>query len=114
MAKTKAENPFQGRWRITWMEVWDQDSVDEVVEGYFKVGSDGFGEFQFGTVRGEIDYRLGTRNDNPSIDFSWEGNAEMDATTGRGWATLEGHELHGMFYFHRGDESAFKAQRKKR
>ncbi len=114
MVKTKAENPFRGRWRITWMEQWDQDNVDEAVEGYFEVGSGGFGKFQFGLVTGEIDYRLGVRNDNPCIEFSWDGNAEMDPATGRGWATLERHELHGMLYFHQGDESAFKALRKKR
>ena len=95
------------------MEQWDQDFVDEEVEGYFEIGANGFGTFQFGLVTGEIDYRVGTKEGNPSIDFSWDGNAEMDSAQGRGWASLEGEELLGMFYFHRGDESAFRARKKK-
>ncbi len=102
-------NPFRGRWRVVWMDQWDQDFVDEEVEGFFEFGPDGLGEFHFGLVRGEIDYRLSTRDGKPSIEFSWEGNAERDPAQGRGWATIEGNELHGMFYFHRGDESAFRA-----
>jgi hypothetical protein len=35
----------------------------------------------------------------------------MDPCTGRGWATLEGDELHGMIFFHQGDESGFVARR---
>jgi len=110
--KFKTRNPFRGRWRITWMEQWDQDVVDEEVEGYFEIGSNGFGSFQFGLVTGEIDYRMGTREGAPCIEFSWDGNAEMDPAQGRGWASLGGEELHGMLYFHRGDESAFRARKK--
>jgi hypothetical protein len=37
MAKSsKNPNPFDGRWRITSMERWDQDFVDEEEEGYFE------------------------------------------------------------------------------
>jgi hypothetical protein len=32
---------------------------------------------------------------------------EMDPRTGRGWAVLQGDELHGIVFFHQGDESAF-------
>jgi hypothetical protein len=38
---------------------------------------------------------------------------EMDPCTGRGWAVLEGDELHGMIFFHQGDESGFVAKRGK-
>ena len=34
--KVKPPNPFAGRWRITSMEQWDQDFVDEEEEGYFE------------------------------------------------------------------------------
>ena len=37
----KRKNEFQGRWRITWMGQWDQDYVDEEVEGYFEFGTGG-------------------------------------------------------------------------
>jgi hypothetical protein len=34
---TKAKSPLLGRWRITWMDQWDQDFVDEETEGYFEM-----------------------------------------------------------------------------
>jgi len=73
--KFKTRNPLRGRSRITWMEQWEQDVVDEEVEGYFEIGSNGFGSFQFGLVTGEIDYRMGTREGAPCIEFSWDGNS---------------------------------------
>lgn len=110
--KKRAKNPFQGCWRITWMDQWDQDFVDEEVEGYFKFDRQGRGAFQFGYVRGQIDHRPSTRDGQPSIEFTWEGNDEMDSAMGRGWAVVDDEELNGMIYFHMGDESTFKAKRK--
>lgn len=71
--KSKAKNPFQGRWRITWMEQWGQESVDEEVEGYFEFEPKGMGSFQFGYVRGQVDYRPSTRDGKPCIEFTWDG-----------------------------------------
>jgi hypothetical protein len=62
MAKTKPKSPFLGRWRITSMEMWDQDFVDAEVEGYFEFEPDDLGNFQFGYVSGNIDYRDTTRD----------------------------------------------------
>ena len=42
---------------------------------------------------------------------STSANAEMDDGNGRGWAVLRGDELHGMLYFHQGDESDFVARK---
>src|SRR5260370_31692097 len=59
MAKpSRPNNPFAGRWRITWMEQWDQDFVDAEVEGYFKFGPRNLRSFQLGYVQGEICNRL--------------------------------------------------------
>ena len=63
--KSKAKNVFQGRWRITWMDEWDQEFVDEEVEGYFEFEPKGMGSFQFGYVRGQIDYRPSARDGRP-------------------------------------------------
>lgn len=82
--KAKAPNPFTGRWRITWMDQWDQEFVDEEVEGYFDFATNNSGSFQFGSVRGTIDYRTGMRDAKPSVEFTWDGNAEMDPAQGRG------------------------------
>jgi len=50
-------NPV-GRWRITWMETWDQDFVDLIEPGHFRFDDNGLGYFIFGAVEGQLDYRL--------------------------------------------------------
>jgi hypothetical protein len=110
--KSKPPSPFEGRWRITSMEMWSQDVVDAEVEGYFEFRSDGFGSFQFAYVSGDIDYRDSTREGKPSIEWSWDGNDEMDPASGRGWAAIDGDEIHGLIAIRRGDESKFVAKRK--
>ena len=93
------------------MTEWDRDYIDEEVRGYFEFDAKDSGDFQFGYVQGEIDYRLGQRDGKPAVEFSWDGNDEMDAAQGRGWLVLDGDELKGMFYFHLGDESGIVLKR---
>ena len=109
MAKSKQPNLFVGRWRIVSM---DQDYVDEEEEGYFEFDAKGWGSFHFGYVHGTIDGRLTTRDGVPAVEWSWDGNAEMDAAQGRGWAVIKEGDLHGMIFFHGGDDSAFVAKKK--
>jgi len=45
------------------------------------------------------------------LEFSWDGQDEMDEARGRGWLVLEDGELRGMFYFHLGDESGIVLKR---
>jgi hypothetical protein len=110
----KPPSPFSGRWRITSFDQLDQEFVDAEVEEFFDFGPDNFGSFQFSCVQGEIDYRSGIRDGRTSVEFSWEGHDEMDPATGRGWAVLDGEEIEGMIFFHRGDDYEFKARRSKR
>ena len=110
--KSRSTSPFEGRWRITSMEMWDQDFVDAEVEGYFEFRPSGQGSFQFGYVSGEIDYRDTIRDGKPGVEWSWDGNDEMDPAQGRGWAVIDGDEIHGLIAFHQGDESEFVAKRK--
>jgi hypothetical protein len=109
--KPKPPSPFTGRWRITHMDQWDQEFVDAEVDGYFEFDGKGGGEFQFGYVRGGMDCRLATRDGQPVVEWTWDGNDEMDPAQGRGWAVLKGDELHGLIVFHQGDESGFVAVR---
>jgi len=62
-------------------------------------------------VRGGIDYRDVLRDGKPAVEFSWDGNDEMDPAQGRGWAVLDGERINGMIFFHQGDESDFVAER---
>ena len=106
----KNESPFTGHWRIVSMEQWDQNYIDEEEEGYFKFDDRGGGEFHFGYVHGRMDCRPATRDGKPTLEWTWDGNDEMDAAQGRGWAVVKGDELHGKIFFHGGDDSGFVAK----
>ena len=91
------------------MEQWDRDFIDLEGRGYITFSKGGNGEFHFGALHGHLDCRVENFADGQHIEFSWEGNDEMDPVTGRGWAVLKNGELHGRLYFHRGDDSSFRA-----
>src|SRR5215475_10439754 len=59
-----------------------------------------------------MDCRLTTRDGEPAVEWTWDGNDEMDPAQGRGWAVVKGDELHGMIFFHGGDDSEFVAKKK--
>lgn len=107
----KRGNPFLGTWRITEMEVWDSDYIDDVVPGFIRFEDRQSGEFQFGTVSGGIDYRLTERVGRDIIEFSWDGQNDNDPGCGRGWALLEVNKMEGRLYIHGGDDSWFIATR---
>jgi hypothetical protein len=113
MGKSKAKNWLVGRWLIESMEQWDRDFIDEEVRGYFEFDDKHWGEFQFGYVRGNIEYRLVQRDGKPAVEFSWEGYdaGGGNECSGRGWMFLEGNTLTGMFFFHSGDESSIVLKR---
>lgn len=104
-------NPYLGRWRIIEMELWDRDFIDMETEGYFHFEKDETGHFQFGLVQGQIDYRIEKVGEIERLEFSWEGQDENDEALGRGWAFIKNNFLVGRFYFHLGDNSAFKAKK---
>ena len=111
MAKRKPAE-LLGRWRITEMESWEGDYVDAEVKAYLRFDQNEGGEFQFGYVSGSIDYRLVERDGQPAVEWSWEGNDEMDPRSGRGWAVLAPDgKLTGEIFIHDGDDSKFVAKR---
>jgi len=111
--KPKPKSLFLGRWHIVSMSMWDEDYLNEEVRAFIQFDDKGGGSFQFGYVRGNIDYREGLRDGQPAAEFSWEGGDGADGTplTGRGWAVLREGKLHGMIVIHQGDESEFEAER---
>jgi len=112
MAKSKGKppSPFTGRWHLS-LPGWREDFINAEVQAYIEFDATGGGEFQFGYVHGNMDYRATTREGQPAVEWSWEGNDEMDPAMGRGWAVLKGEELHGMILFHQGDDAEFVAKR---
>jgi hypothetical protein len=68
---------------------------------------DHLGEFQFGTVHGEIDYRVEPYQETERLEFSWEGEDDMDPVSGWGWAIIKDGQLQGRISFHEEDDSGF-------
>ena len=102
--------PFIGRWFIVAMEGWDQKYVNMEIQGHFTFAKDGTGHFQFGLVQGQMDCSIDTADGRERIEFSWEGQDELDPSCGRGWAIIENKELRGRIFIHQGDNSAFRAR----
>lgn len=94
------------------MEQWDQDDIDEEEEGYVEFDEQGVGKFHFGYVHGQMNCRPTTREGEPAVGWTWDGNDEMDPAQGMGWAVIRGDELHGKIYFHQADDSELVAKRK--
>ena len=107
----KGRRLVEGRWRIVETEMWDQESLDLVVPAHITFNRNGLGEMQLIAIGASIDYRLEERSGAPVVEFSWSGFDEMDPTTGRGWASVEGDTMHGKLFIHQGDESSFIAKR---
>lgn len=105
------EHAFSGRWRITHMEMWEQQFVDLVVPGFIKFDGDE-SEMRFIAVRAWLDVRFSEVAGLPTAEFSWQGLDERDDRSGRGKATIvEAGRITGHIYFHMGDESGFEAVR---
>jgi hypothetical protein len=97
-----------GRWRIVEMPGYEDDFPDMMEPAYILFGENGTGEFAFGCVTGQIN----GGGDTGNIEFSWQGNDEMDEASGEGWAMLQPDgSLEGAICFHNGDEIDFTARR---
>lgn len=107
----KKRSDILGHWQITGMKVWDRLHRRRG-EAYVGIDPNRFGEFHIARVTGWIDYRLVERGGRPAVEWSWEGNEEMDQVSGRGWAVPgeDGH-LRGRIFIHDGDDSVFEAKR---
>lgn len=110
--KAKVENPFVGIWRIVSMSGFDEKYLHEEVQAFVEFDERNTGEFEFGCVHGYMDCRLTSREGQPAIEWTWDGNDEIDQAQGRGWAVLKGGELHGIIFFHQGDDFDFVAKKK--
>lgn len=88
MSKTKKmpKSLFLGRWRIVSMSTWNEDYINEEFPAFIEFDDKGDGSFQFAYVRGGIDYRITTRDGEPAVEWSWEGNDDQHDMSGRGWA----------------------------
>lgn len=117
MAKVKSKSgtksPFLGRWELASMSTWDEEDVLDEPRAFLLFERDGLGQFEFGDVGGDVDYRETTRDGKPAVEFTWEGGDRAELLSGRGWAVLDGDRLSGMMFIHLGEDTEFSAVRAK-
>ncbi|QTA85743.1 hypothetical protein [Desulfonema magnum] len=103
---------FAGTWHIVEMEMWDESYFNMEVQAYIKINKKGNGNFQFGLVTGYIDGEF--IKEDEKLEFTWEGNDEMDTASGSGWVKMKEKDIiEGKIKFHMGDRSMFTAKRAK-
>ncbi len=98
-------NEYSGTWRIIDMEAWDQDYIDMVMPGYIAFDDTDSGEFHFEAVHGFMDDRIEPYGKAEHLEFSWEGEDEMDPASGRGWAMIRDGHLQGKWSCYDGDDA---------
>lgn len=92
-----------GKWRM--VEPPDYDMAEP---GSYILFSDDHAEFALDCLTGSIHGRC----EGDAIEFTWEGNDEMEATGGHGWAELQDDgSLEGEICLQHGDEIPFIARR---
>ena len=100
-----------GVWRIVDTELWDLDDLDLLEPAHLILEPDGLGALRLLAIEADLDYRIVERDGCAAVEFSFEGSDEGDQISGRGWAILDGEQLRGRLFLHRGDDSGFTAGR---
>jgi hypothetical protein len=93
----------KGKWRV--VEIPDYDMA---VSGAYILFGKRDGEFAFDCLTGSIHGAC----DGDAVEFTWQGNDEMEAASGHGWAELQDDgSLEGEICLDNGDDIAFIARR---
>lgn len=99
--------PFQGKWRIVEMDVWDDEAKD-LLGSAFIAFAGRQGQLRFVALTASLDVRYEARCGGPLAEFSWQGDDDGEPCSGRGWASPgTAGRLVGHVYRHGGDESGF-------
>jgi hypothetical protein len=95
----------RGRWRI--VETPDHDLAGP---GSYILFGARRGEFVLDCLTGSIHGRC----EGNAVEFTWDGNDEMEQARGHGWADLRADgSLEGEICLHNGDDIPFIARRSK-
>jgi hypothetical protein len=108
----RRRNIFRGDWRIAATDLWARADLDEFAPAYITFGANRHGELKFIAIEADIDYRVGKRDENPAVEFSWQGSDDGQPISGRGWAQFDDGQITGRLFIHQGDETTFIAKRK--
>ena len=103
------KNELLGKWNISEMEMWDNDYINAETSGYIFFDKNNNGEFHFGYVHGFMDCQYIENHGNTIVEFTWNGNDEMEYANGRGFAKINEDGILGKIFIHNGDNSEFKA-----
>jgi hypothetical protein len=96
---------IRGKWRVVETPGYDM----AVVGAYIQFNEDG-GEFAFDCLTGSIHAAC----DGDAVEFSWQGNDEMEPANGSGWAELQDDgSIEGEICLLNGDDVPFIARRAK-
>jgi hypothetical protein len=94
---------IRGKWRVV-----DTPGYDLALSGSYVFFGETNGEFVFDCLTGSIHGIC----EGDAIEFSWQGNNEMDPACGDGWAELqEDGSLEGEISLQDGDDIPFIARR---
>ena len=104
-------NPFRGSWRIVSTDVWEPKELDDFAPAHISFGKDNHGVLSLLAISADVDYRVGVRDGEPIVEFSWEGDDDGNPISGRGWARRDARGLVGRLFIHGGDKAEFTAQR---
>jgi len=99
--------PFQGRWRIAEMDLWDNDALDLLGPAFLEINGEN-GEMGLIAIQASLDVRYDARAGAPVAEFTFDGVDEGEPCSGRGWVAIgTAGRLVGHLYFHLGDDSGF-------
>lgn len=97
---------MKGKWRIISMAMWNKDFLDMIEPAYISFNDQDAGTLIFGCISAQLTCSLTTTD----ADFTFEGQDEMETTSGEGWAELQPDgTIEGEITFQNGDESTFTA-----
>jgi hypothetical protein len=95
---------LRGKWRIVEMPDYEIDTGEPAYIVFRRTG----GEFAIGCLTGAI---YGS-SEADAVEFTWEGNDEMEPANGEGWADLQDDgSLEGEISINNGDDIEFVARR---
>jgi hypothetical protein len=95
----------RGRWRVV-----ETPGYDMAVPGAYILFDQDGGEFSFDCLTGSIHGAC----EGDAVEFTWDGNDEMDEASGHGWAELrDDGSLEGEICLEYGDDIPFIAHRPK-
>lgn len=108
MKKAQSDFNFVGVWHIYEMSNWYEDYFNRSVQAFIEIHPHKTGEFQFGLVSGDKNWKLSGNR----LTFTWDGQDEMDEASGSAWLQpITADELKGEIQMYYGDNSLLKARK---